>query len=71
MTDSQTAVRGTIKLVRSATAKCWLATFWKVDGMPDGVAVPLPYTGDAGLFVVLSDMESRFPDAQIIASYCR
>ena len=66
MTD---AVRGTIKLVRSATAKCWLATFWKVDGMPDGIAVPLPFTMQAGTFIVVSDMEARFPDAAIYASW--
>ena len=62
-------VRGTIRLVRSRTAKAWLATFWAVDGMPDGVAVPLPYTMRAGTFIVVSDMEARFPDAVIYASW--
>jgi hypothetical protein len=66
--DAAVAPRGTIKLVRSRTAKCWLATFWKVDGMPDGVSIPLPFTTSAGVFIVVSDMEARFPDAQIFAS---
>ena len=66
MTDS---VRGTIRLIRSRKAKAWLATFWKVEGMPDGIAVPLPYTMQAGTFIVVSDMEERFPDAAIYASW--
>ena len=61
--------RPIIKLQRSRKSNCWLATFWTVDGMPDGVAVPLPYTMQAGTFIVVSDMEARFPDAAIYASW--
>ena len=60
--------RGTIRLERSVKNRCWQARFHCVEGMPEGIVVPLPWTLQAGVWVVVSDMEDRFPGAQIFAS---
>jgi len=59
--------RGTIRLERSRKAQCWLASFHAIDGMPEGIQVPLPYTLRAGTWIVVSDLQDRFPDAMIFA----
>ena len=64
---SHVAPRPTIRLERSRKSGCWLARFHAVEGMPEGIAVPLPFTLRAGTFIVVSDMQDRFPSAQIFA----
>lgn len=44
--------------------KCWTATFWG-GIMPQGQAIPLPYTADVPYQVVSEDMHRRFQDAWI------
>lgn len=44
----------------------WIATFRNSPDMPNGVALPLPFTAQAPAEMVRADLRSRFADATFI-----
>lgn len=47
-------------------AQGWTAEFRGSDVMPNGVALPLPFTGSAPAEMVRADLRSRFPGAAFV-----
>jgi hypothetical protein len=47
------------------TAQGWTATFKNAPNMPQGVALPLPFSAAARAEIVQADLRKRFPGATI------
>lgn len=55
----------TITLHNVRKAKAWTATFQGFPDMPNGQTIPLPYTNQCSVFVIVTDMNNRFPQAAV------
>jgi hypothetical protein len=55
----------TMKMILENQVQGWTVRLFGVTGMPEAETLPLPFTHQAPLALVVRDMQSRFPGAMI------